>query len=370
MILLGVFVFFVSFYRLSLFHSNLYLSIIPSLLGVIFFIANKKNLSLNFQRNNFFLISISVLGLIYCIILDFFQNNITLESSFSFRIITIVFFSFFSAYFLNFLVKSNLNYLDKIIKYGLFIQLFFFFLTFISPTFKSIIYGIFGLSGSVNLLEHNLNSRGFGLSSEINFMTPFLMIYLTFLIFSKNFILKLIVSFTQVINSNMALLSILLGLVIGKIRLTISLALVVMFSFYFLGEIFVKNNMPRLYDEFFVYGGARTINSLKEEHLFLVEKVDFFSFLFGFQKNVSSSVSNKGQFSDMGWVVIFNYGGFFLILLLMAFVVILAFSVFKNKFYALIWILIAIIFNTKGMIIGMNGYFFLSFLFLLSKRFK
>ena len=170
----------------------------------------------------------------------------------------------------------------------------------------------------------------------------------------------------------MALLAAVVGFLITKTNLSLKIffvGLMVVF-YYFIGEKIIKEKMPRVYDEYIVGGGTRTVDGLLSNHIFSLGELNPITILFGFQKNISSSVDDSNIYSDMGWVIMFNYGGVFLIFLVLMVIFLLSMRIFSNKFYALIWFFVGMILNTKGMIIGMNGYFFLSFLLLLSQRYN
>lgn len=378
-LLLACIFFFVSFFRLSLFISSLYLSFIPAAIGFILFSTNVLKQKQDILKVNTttvgFLLPIIFL-FIYCIFLDIFQYGLTLKGSFSFRIFAIWLLSFLPAYTIYYLLKlmdgQKVNRsVELVVKISFIVQLLIFIITFLNPSIKIFLYTTFGLN-DVNLNEFNLTQRGFGLSGEINFMTPFLMIFITFLIFQKDLILKILVALLQVVNSNMAVVAVLLGFIVGKSNsiFKILIPIISIFLYMFFGEEYIQLYMPRLYEEFFVHGGSRTVEALLGKHFFLTGQLDVVSFLFGFQENVATNVGTSSNGSDMGWIIMMNYGGVVLIFLFLWFVIALSFSIFKNKLYAIVWILIALIFNTKGMILGMNGYFFLSFLFLITKQFK
>lgn len=371
MLYFAIFVFFITFYRISFLSSSVYLLFFPAILGFICFFSKYKKIEISRKYFPLFLI-FSFLSF-YCGLLDFFQPKISIDSSFLFRMFTIIFFSFFPAYYLVKVILKGDNYkLERIIKYSFLIQTFIFILMFLIPSLKIPIYSVFGMADSVNLYDGNLESRGFGLSSEINFMSPFLMIYITFLIFKDNIFLKSLIFITQIINSNMALISGILGILVGGGKKYLKLFMLFLFLliYYFFGISLIKNFMPRVYEEYILGGGSRTADILLSDHVFLLDKLDIFSFLFGFQMNISSSVTQQGRYSDMGWIIMMNYGGFVLIFLFLILIFCLSKLIFSNKLYAIVWFLIGILFNTKGMIIGMNGYFFLSFVLLLSRKYS
>lgn len=374
---IGVFfvfvMFFVTLFRLSFLQSGLYLAFIPAGIGFLLFFSQSKLYKgiLLIKKKDFYPLLSAIFLFFYCLFLDSFQPILTAKSSFALRVLLIGLLSFLPAYAIYMLaMKNNKQELDRFFKWAVIMQIIFFFVMFLNNNLKIMLYSIFGM-GETNLNEFNLSTRGFGLSAEINFMTPFLLIFMSFLLFRRDIILKIIVSLTQIVNSNMAVGAILLGYFISKGGVINKVALLVapLLIFFSFGEEFIKAYMPRLYDEYIVHGGGRTVDALFDKHFFLLDNLDLASSLFGFQVNVATNVGFAERGSDMGWVVMMNYGGGILILLFLCFIVSLSFAIFKNKLYAFAWIVIALLFNTKGMIIGMNGYFFLSFLLLLTKRF-
>ena len=113
----------------------------------------------------------------------------------------------------------------------------------------------------------------------------------------------------------MALLAAVVGFLITKTNLSLKIffvGLMVVF-YYFIGEKIIKEKMPRVYDEYIVGGGTRTVDGLLSNHIFSLGELNPITILFGFQKNISSSVDDSNIYSDMGWVIMFNYGGVFLI---------------------------------------------------------
>lgn len=373
MIYLSILVFFVTFFRISFLNANFYLLLIPSLLGILLIITKlQKNHQFKVQKNSQTLILVYFMLFIYVLGLDFFQRNLSLSSSFTFRMLTIIFFSLIPAYYLNYKFIKNDSYILKdTIKYSFIIQVAFFIITFTSSNIKVALYNLMGVSDSVNLIDYNLNARGFGFSGEINFLTPSLMA-ICMLLFFRNKIFQLLIIITQLINSNLTLVSTAITFIFAKgksLEKLFSLALV--FILYtFVGLDFIELYFPRFYAEYIISGGQRTTEGLLDEHTFIVGRLDISTLLFGFQENVSSAVSNQGRFSDVGWVIMFNYGGLILCVLFTLFIITLSNLIFKDFKLKLLWIVLAILFNMKGMIMGFNGYFFLSFLFLFSNYFN
>lgn len=362
-------VFFVAFYRLSFLSPSLYLSFIPGVIGFFYLLGQGRLFSRKLQKPQAVIYLIGVCILIYSIILDIlsiiYSGNV-LTGLFAFRFLFVIFLSVFPAYFFVYLIKFKFNDFLNVFKICLIIQTLFFLIMFLNPAMKSFIYSIFGMGGSVNLLDHNFSSRGFGLSGEINYMSPFLMMYLV-LIFYNNILFSLIIFITQIVNSNMVLISILIGFLASKLNIYFKIILIFLgfLTLPLLNAEFIKNYAPRFYDEYIANSGERTITALSEM-MFLVNRIDIYSFLFGFQKNISTGVdiASISRRTDVGWVVMFNYGGIIYIILFVSFIIALSFKAFKDKYLAVFWVLIAILLNSKGLMLGMNGYFFITFVLI------
>jgi hypothetical protein len=275
--------------------------------------------------------------------------------------------SYIPAYYLvNKYLSRNEQLLEKIIVASLIIQIIIFFVMFFSPEIKTTLYTLFGMADSVNLWEQNAAVRGFGLSGEINFMTPFLMVYMAFFLIKRRYFLIAAICLTQIVNSNMAVLAAVIGVCCARFNISIKVAtaLIIFILVYSLGTVF----FPRFYDEFVSGDGTRTLDILWEKHVFTVGAIDWFSTIFGFQQNISSSIPDLSVSSDMGWVILFNYGGLLFIVLYLLLISSLSIAAFGVTYVAAIWLMVGIIFNTKGLVLGSNGYFFISFIYILLNR--
>lgn len=360
--------FFVIFFRLSLFYPNLYLGFIPALIGLVYFfrkfLTSIHNRTLFIRRRDAFLFSVLSIIFIFCIFFDIFQTNKSFQSLFTVRMIMLFMLSFIPAYYLvNKFLLTNEKLLEKIIVASLILQVVIFFIMFFSPEVKRDLYSLFGMADSVNLWEQNAAVRGFGLSGEINFMTPFLMVYLAFFLIKRRYFLIAAICLTQIVNSNMAVLAAVIGVCCARFNISIKVAtvLIMCILIYSLGTVF----FPRFYDEFVSGDGTRTLDILWEKHVFTVAPLNWFTMIFGFQENISSSIPDLKTSSDMGWVILFNYGGILFIILYMILISALSIAAFGISYQAAIWFIVGVIFNTKGLVLGSNGYFFISFIYIL-----
>ncbi|MEW9027813.1 hypothetical protein AB2475_16805 [Salmonella enterica] len=291
-----------------------------------------------------------------------------MQSSFFIRTLMLVVLSILPAYLLVCNLKGDESRLKKIIILSIWIQIVLFLLMYFSDGTKHTLYSIFGMGDSVNLLDQNDRVRGFGLSTEINYMSPFLMIFLCFFILQNKYFLLLLTCLTQIVNSNMAVLAIVTALVFSRIKLSTKIIAMIFLSIivFSVGVIV----FPRFYDEFINNGGTRTLEILIQQHVFTIGTVDWFTSFFGFQQNISSSIPDLPVSSDMGWVIMFNYGGGLFILQFVLLLFALSVAAFGRTKLALVWFLVGILFNTKGLALGPNGYMFITFIYIFIRRYR
>lgn len=335
--LMAFLLFFVVFFRLSLIIPFLYLAFIPAFFGIMYLVRNfmitMGNGLVSIDRKNLLLLSIFIIIFLFCLVFDLFQKSHSFQSYFTVRLFMLFLFSFVPAYYLvNRFIKGDLKLMERILVYSLWVQIVIFFGMYISPELKRLLYTFFGMSDSVNLWEQNAKVRGFGLSGEINFMTPFLMIYMSFFMMKRRYALITLICLTQIVNSNMAVIAAIIGIGCSRLNINIKIATVLILGVlvYSLGAVF----FPRFYDEFVSGDGTRTLDILLQQHVFVVGNLDFFNIIFGLQQNISSSIPDIKQSSDMGWVILFNYGGltFITLFLFLIFTIIIRLSRVLAKF--------------------------------------
>lgn len=361
--------FFVVFYRLSLFYPYLYLALLPATFGIFLFFKNlsdRRNIVIH--QLQMFTFTMLVMLFLFCLSYDFFQYSMTVQSSFFIRMVMLVVLSILPAYFLVSNIDGNEKKLKKIIAISIWIQIILFVVMYFNDSAKHALYTLFGMGDSVNLLDQNERVRGFGLSTEINYMSPFLMIFLCFFILQNKYLLLLLTCLTQIVNSNMAVLAIVTALVFSRIKLSTKIIATIVLSVvvFSVGAIL----FPRFYDEFISSGGTRTLEILIEQHVFTLGTVDWFTGLFGFQQNISSSIPDLPVSSDMGWVIMFNYGGGVFILQFILLLAALSLAAFGRTKLAFVWFLVGLLFNTKGLALGPNGYMFITFIYIFMRCYR
>lgn len=357
------FLFFIVFFRIAFIHPLLSFCYIVGLAGAGVSLTQHGNSRLLLKSFNSKYIFFLLFILLYSLIVDLCTMNLfnNLNSSFSVRTITIILGSILSAYFIVCFFNVNSKcFLYKIIKWVFILQLFFWLATFFSPSFKSFIYYINGMSGSSNLNDFNALVRGFGYSTEINYTTPILMVVLC-IFYIRNIKLSFVTVLTQIINSNLASIGLILSFMLSKVNFLIKLLSITLFFLFIL--VLGAEFFPRFYDEFVNGDGLRTINILLESHLtitntYLYEHI-FGSFRYLFH---GSDVYR----SDIGWIILYNYGGIAFTFLVVGYFVNLICLSFKSKRERLLFFILFLILNTKGLVLGVNSFVFILHVFLFS----
>ena len=355
--IIAIFVFFVSFYRISLFNHNLYISLFFGFLGLIMLLLSKN---IEFLLRTAGGVVTLILGLLtlFAFTLDV-AGSLQLGNignSFFVRIMAFFLLSVFPAYFLySFYIKKNKEKLMEVIFISFFVQFLFWFLTYLIPEMKIYVYSLMGLANSVNLYDYNMGARGFGFSKEINYTTPYMMVLVSLLLVKKN-ILSIVTLPTQLVNSNMVVIASFIGLFSSKIKLYYKFLLIflILIMILLLGEVVFS----RLYAEL-ALGGMRTIDILLDRHVFALNG-NLFEHFFGTGQYVFQGGAERS--SDVGWVIMYNYGGMLFVVLFFLYLITASFSIFGKNFSALAWLASGIILNTKGLLLGPNAYFFMTVL--------
>ena len=355
--LLAIFVFFVSFYRISLYNHNFYIALLFGLYGFLL-VFSAKEFRFLLRSSGRVIASIIAVMLSYSFSIDVAGSLqvSNLSNSFFIRIIAFFFLSVFPAYFIFVIyIKNSRKKLINVVFWSFSAQFVFWVFTYLIPDVKIYIYGLMGLKDSVNLYDYNMAARGFGISREINYTTPYMMALVSILIVKKNH-LSFVTLPTQLINSNMVLIAFSIGLFLAKIKLRYKIItlLFVMLLVFYLGEAVFS----RLYAEL-ASGGTRTIDILLDKHFFALNS-GVFEHLFGTGQYVFQGGAERN--SDVGWTIMYNYGGVFFVVAFMLYLITSSLLIFGRGFVALAWLFSGIALNTKGLLFGPNAYFFMTVL--------
>ncbi|AFP31439.1 hypothetical protein [Marinobacter sp. BSs20148] len=358
---LAIFVFFVTFYKISIISPKLYLSIFVSFFGLFFVIKYSKAFfcSIGLKVICVFL-AIVVFSLAVDMVTGALLNNFF--NSFFVRAISIFFISAVPAFFVVvYLLKYDYDSVLDTVAVSFWIQLCFWVITYFDPTLKVYFVKLMGGGeNSVNLKSHNLEVRGFGISNEINFTSPFVSVLVCLLLLRRN-VISLSTSLTQLVNSNLVVFAVVIGLLFSKISNLRKLLVGCLFflATYFL-YLFGEEFFPRLFAEF-GSGQSRTVKVLFEDHLFYLNN-SVWGHLFG--EGIYVFLGELDHYSDVGWVHIYNYGGVFFTVLYVLFLAFLCFSAFGKSWLSVAWFGAGLILNAKGLLFSPNAFFFVIFIFI------
>ncbi|WP_404409985.1 hypothetical protein LG272_11130 [Pseudidiomarina marina] len=354
-------VLFIAFYKVTLLSSALYLVFPVTILGLLLLIRD-NHLIKGFIADNFHVIGAFLLLFAFTVLIDVVGGGLSsnLMGSFTLRAITLILMSFIPAFvIIHYYVGTDLNKLRNIFIIAIAIQIIFWLITFLSTDIKVAVYSLSGHGDSVNLRPHNLSTRGFGYTSEINFTGPFMTVVVA-LIFLRKFLFSAAVTLMQLVNSNMTIVAAVGGLILSKIPnyLKVLIVAVGVIAIGIAGSIL----FPRFYDEFITGGGVRTLMILLENHVVVLNN-SMWDKLYGLGVYIFDG--NEKVYSDIGWVIMFNFGGWVIVLLFLILLATLSYSIFGFSMLGLAWFGFGLVLNTKGLLFSPNAYMFVSFLLLL-----
>jgi len=360
--LVALLVFFLAFYKISIFHPSLY-GIFPFVLMfsfIFFFSSIRKEILININVN----LAYWFLGfLFFCAINDTVGAGAkSFSTLLSVRLLSIIFLTLIPVIGLKYLLRSDYFLLKKVIFYAFILQTGFWVATFLSSDIKISLYSFMGHSNSVNLRSHNLMSRGFGFSTEINFTSPYVMVLVAFTLCYKA-LFRYGIFITQLFNSNNVLISFFTSLFFtadSNYRRLLYSFLVFFISVLFVYFSDVLGIIPRLSDELKA-GGMRTLNILIQEHVHVLN-ANIFEHLFGTSLYIFDE--NSSVRSDIGWLIIYNHSGALGVLFALIIFIILCFRAFGMGSIFFLWFFSALWLNTKGLIISPNSFILMLLIFI------
>lgn len=302
---------------------------------------------------------------IYSVATDWYAvgSGLTARNSLSIRMATLAVMSFCSALaIVHLMLKGKVSRLKRALLVCISIQLLFFVILYSAPDLKFLVYALFGMQDSPNLFDWNLYTRGFGVGAELNFTAPIVTAIIVLLLF-RNWPFKAVVVLSQVANTTLAIFSLVF---LARHLVSFILAIGAVFlSYLYLPEFaaLAQEILPRFSTEL-LSGFAITATELLHRHL-IYEGRTIIDLLFGTGVNLLPE-PGKEHSSDIGWVIMMNYGGLISVLLMMAFVVsVIAVTPFNMLTKTLLFGC-ALILNTKGLVLGPNAFFFFLFLVALN----
>lgn len=358
-----VVIFFSFYFRPQILHPAGSLLLVPATLGLLGAICKPALFNRFAARLGFSFFLVLAFIFLWSLVIDFFSGGFTKaglrsQSAVVLRFMLTILASFFVAMIVS---GDREEAFRKFTIYAIAAQVFLGFLMFFFPEAKHLFYsGISGYTGEEKVFrEHFYHSRIFGWSEELFFTAPVFMALATVYFWPARFSFTYSVfSFSTLLislfNARLALLGFVLGA--GK-RFSWGqlVVFVLFFSFLIAVVLAVSWDMPavQLFLADFQGGGSRTVSILLDRHIhFLFE--DVAEMLFGVQEYLYA-VPNRERSSDIGWVIILNYGGvvyLFLWLCLVIVVLAKAFPYPKQFFFGLLLVVAAAF---KGLVFGGNA---------------
>ena len=264
-----------------------------------------------------------------------------------------------SFYFVKVCMKSDQDYFRKVIFGILFIQVVFAIAMFISMDFKDFIYrSISGYDGSEKMYRsHFIGSRIYGWSEELFYLAPVFMVFSFAIYFPKKISLLSIVSFfivfiVAIFNARLAIVGLFFGLLVRfGIRKALSIGLFFIIFFMVL-LLYLEHPAINMVTAEFETGGSRTLRILIDDHIhYLLNGAEIFFgnhyYLYGWPGR---------QFgSDIGWIIILNYGGYFYSLAWLIFVCSVCVRAFPVGSHSVYVFLLVVCVAVKGLAFSGNA---------------
>ncbi|WP_375036149.1 hypothetical protein [Arhodomonas sp. KWT2] len=349
-------IFFIVFFKISLFYGSLYLA-----LGVGAAFSGLAVINSRLRRAVFFGLGHLFYALLWLLLIQsVWWDTLTLESvhefdvSFVVRTLSLIGMSVIPGVTIGVLyVQNSTERLRKIVLDAFVVQFLFWAVTFLWPEdVKVFLYHLMGQS-SVNLRPYNLEVRGFGLSNGVNYMSPVMMVIVSVMVLGYRGV-TVMTMVTQLVNSNLVAVGIFLSVFFRRInpgRVVFAIfgvsAVVLLF-----GQMVFRRFFAELQS-----GGLRTVTALVNRHIFF-NNDGVLQHIFGSGEIVYGGAAER--MSDIGWVIMYNYGGALFVLLFFLLIGWLCIRAFGFNRVALMWLVLGVVLNTKGMAYGPNIYFFMS----------
>lgn len=325
---------------------------------------NRKKL---FSTLNIWFVASSLFILTYSLFIDIFTGAIfeNFIETFFVRAVSIFVISYLVSFYLvrYFFEKKKIDYIS-VIKWSFSLQFIFWLATFFSPEMKIALTMLMGGNdNSVNLRSHNLAVRGFGFSGEINYTTPFMTAVVSLLII-KDKVVSTVSVISQLINSNFVLVAALIGLFFSKNKIHIKILLVTIgiSMVYLLGDDIFRRLSAEFKGE-----GSRTASTLINNHIQITNN--------GFIEHLAGTheyTFKKGATvrSDIGWVNMYNYGGWLFVIAYTVFIMSLSYLAFGYNLLSVAWFGIAVTLNSKGILFGPNSFYLITFILIFLRKSK
>ena len=364
-----IFLFFLIFYRIPIFNTKIYISMIVGVVSFLLMFMYRPLLIVLMKIHPF-----SILLYFYIIIFSFALDLLsgTLNSnpgiSFTVRIASIFVMNVLPALLITVLyLKGSNDRLKDLIFSSFFLQTVFWGLTFIFPEAKIFVYSLASMNDSVNLEGLNFIERGFGYTPEINFTSPFTMALVIAFSFGIS-IFSILVLTTQLFNSNNVIIAFAIGFFarLNNNFRRVILSFLLLICLLAVAIIFISDDwLPPRFRAEMAEGGLRTINYLIDDHIQFLNS-NIYEWIFGTSSYVFQGMNNFIDV-DSGWIILINYGGYWFSAIILLWTIIIICQSFDSKLTILLWLIAFAWLNTKGLIISPNSFYFIIFIFLFNK---
>jgi len=360
--------FFICFFRISLFSPLANISLLLGMLAVplLTFRISRQG---RFVMNKSIAIMLILVAMLFTfsLVMDIITGEIVRNTTntFSVRIFTVMVMSVATAAFIDFYyVSKHPDRLRKVITIAFVLQTAAWVATYLSADLKVLLYTLTGQGDSINLESFYIDVRGFGVSTEINYTSPFMMVLLAMTVLKSKLFTLTIVG-TQAINSNMSVIISVISLVLSQNVRPLSKVLISLLAVA--GAIYLGSQaFPRAYAEFVSGNGLHTINILLSEHVFFLYS-NALEFIFGV--SVYTFQGGHTLSTDIGWVIIMNYGGLYFVISYFLVMVLTIWHSFPTPTERILWLVAGIILNTKGLLLGPNAFIFtITLMYLRQQR--
>lgn len=360
-IAIGVFLAYSLFLRPTLLHQSFSTLFVVFSLSLLYFALRPKYLAYVFSGFGLYFSTIISFCILYSFVVDYFFSSFSSVSHSMTGYFVRLFVFYLSAAFLSFyVIKGSFRNLDNVLLFVVVIHCVFAVIMIFNPGFKLFMYhDISGYSLDHKVFySHLYETRTFGWSAGLFYLAPvFLVFYYILFLGSKSKVIYTLVGLAlvvllSVINARLAVVAIPFALIIrfGWISSVIpALAFFFVFFFaYFFFDIGLLNN----FFEEFRYGGMRTLNILFEGHVhyLLAGFQNIFGSFYFIYDNPTAPVH-----SDIGWLILLNYGGWFLFILTLVALWVLcryAFVDFKDSIACFVFLLLL---GVKGVVFNGNA---------------
>ncbi len=260
-------------------------------------------------------------------------------------------------FWVSFILREDLGRLARSVIGVVFLQVLLGLLMLLYPPLKKMFYiNLSGYTGEERLLTDYFLARGFGWSEELFYLAPVFMLFSIVLFFGFfRFIYSFLVLIGAVVvaffNARIAVLGLFFGffLRLGLVK-TIPLFIFVLGVIIICLSYFGGQAAEQFLGEF-SGGRLRTLQILWDHHVHYL--------LAGVENILGSHVylygSKQNIISDIGWVILINYGGWFYFAAWLGIVFILSLKAFPKRGQGLVVFVFIFLLGCKGIVTSGNA---------------